>query len=214
VGGIKKAIKKVKGDDFYKELVGEFARDDKFILPSPFYGKGAPTQIETVLKIVGWAMGPGAGKVGKVGAPYWNDKGSLTESLKDFYYNNMGLDCSGFAGNYARWIAQKPDERLYPGAEPWNYGLGPNQPIPEFARTGKKRTALNQIMMGDLMVWKSGGHIATIMGHDGGDIQMVESNGDSKVKGLGEMIRKVKNTGGDEWTLTGGGVVYIVSFVK
>ena len=214
VGGIKKAIKKLKGDEFYKELVGEYAKEEKIILPSPFYGKGAPTQIETVLKIVGWAMGPGQGKVGKVPAPYWKDKGSLAESLKDFYFNNMGLDCSGFAGNYARFIAQKPEERIYPSFENNHYGLGPNLPIPEFGRTGKKRTALNQIMMGDLMVWKSGGHIATVMGHDGGDIQCVESNGDSVVKGLGAMIRKVKNTGGDEWTLTGGGVVYIVSFVK
>jgi GH24 family phage-related lysozyme (muramidase) len=202
--GIKKKLKKDKGPEFYAELLGRFAEDNKMIAPYPFMGKGSPAQIEAVLKIIACTNGAGLGH-------FWVDKGDINASLADFYWNHMGLDCSGFAGNYARWIGGPEDDRIYSGVP--KYGeLNPELPISEFARIGKKRRALEEIMMGDLICWANGSHISTILSHDGGTLHCVESNGDSKVKGLGTMDRKVVFAGGDLWTLGGSESVRIVSF--
>lgn len=204
--GVKNKMKKEKGPDFYAELLGRFAEEAKMILPFPFAGKGSPAQIEAVLKILGTMKGGGLSE--------WKDKGSLSETMKDFYLNNMGLDCSGFAGNYARWIAGG-DNSIYSGAH--SGGTRPEQLNPETSIGGgfsslKKRRELDEIMMGDLMVWVDGSHIATIQDPNGAAIDCIEANGDPEVWGLAHKTRKVKPSGGDLWTLASGGQVYIVSF--
>ena len=51
------------------------------------------------------------------------------------------------------------------------------------------------IVMGDLICWESGGHIATVQDPNGGDMKCVESNGDLKVFGLGASSLKVVRNG-------------------
>ena len=219
---IRQAKNKIDTAD-YAELVGEFVKEEKLFIGSAFYGKGSPKQIEAVLKCVGYLKK--AGKLEHTLADsgmsrFWNDKGSLTESLKDFYFTNMGLDCSGFAGNYARWIAGPEQCKEYPeevSSRKKNLNdLNPDMEIPEFARRNKskKRTKVNQIMMGDLMVWfNKPNHIATILSHDGDKVTTVESNGDDHgCKGLGTRTFTVKPSGGGAWTTPSGTEVYIVSF--
>jgi hypothetical protein len=56
-------------------------------------GKGSPEQIQAVLRM--------AGHCRKEMGGHWTERGSLSASLQEFYRSNMGLDCSGFAGNYS-----------------------------------------------------------------------------------------------------------------
>ena len=112
-------------------------------------------------------------------------------------------------------VAQKEDERIYPGEEKYGYGVGPNFPIADgFGAFKHKRTKVNQIMMGDVMVWfNKPNHIATIQSHDGNKVTTVESNGDDRgCKGLGSQVITVKPSGGNVWTTPSGTEVYIVSF--
>jgi hypothetical protein len=212
---IRNALLKERGDDWYQGLVGRFSEKKKVIFPYPFHGKGSPGQIEAVLKIVGTIKG-GTTKSGLSLGEFWVDKGSLSESLKYFYLQNMGLDCIGFAGNYARWITggDGGDESDYPEGTNWNSKFPiPESSIAQVGKMGKKRRAVEEIMMGDLVVWEDGKHIATVLSHSGTDIHFVESNGARDVKGLGKCTRSYAPTGGDLWTAIGGGKgVYIVSF--
>ena len=138
-------------------------------------GKGSPEQMQAVLKIAGHCRA----KLGQ----HWTDKGSLSESLKEFYHSNMGLDCSGFAGNYARALG--------------GTALEPNTPIPAFAPPGKRRHKVEEILPGDVIIWNPG-HIATIQGkRDDGMFDIVESNGEPEVQGLGNTVRELKETGSD-----------------
>jgi hypothetical protein len=136
-----------------------------------FSGKGSPDEIQAVLKLA-------ARFKTKLGAA-WKDKGSLSESIKQFYYNNIGLDCSGFAGNYARAIGSK---------------YGPDTPILSFAPAGKRVKKLADVAPGDVLVWKNNQHIATLQGkRDDGFWDVVESNGDPFVKGLGNTVWELKD---------------------
>src|SRR5258706_5137405 len=96
----------------------------------------------------------------------------------------MGLDCSGFAGNYYVAVGG-------------GGGLTPDSPIPAFAPPGKRRHTVDEILPGDLIIWSSV-HIATIQGRrSDGNFDIVESNGETEVQGLGNTVREIKDTGSD-----------------
>jgi len=138
-----------------------------------FSGKGAPEQITAVLKLATKFRS-------KLGAS-WKDKGSLGESAKQFYWDFIGLDCSGFAGNYAKAVGSKQ---------------GPNSAILSFAPPAKRITKVADIKPGSLLVWKDNSHIATINGkRKDGRWDIVESNGDPVVKGLGNTVWEFKDSG-------------------
>jgi GH25 family lysozyme M1 (1,4-beta-N-acetylmuramidase) len=162
--------------DLLEELTGTLAKGGPAFVMHAFGGKGSPEQIQAVLKLAGHFKT----RLGKE----WQDKGSLSASLASYYWANMGLDCSGFAGNYARAVG---------GTK-----LEPNTPIPQFAPPQKRRRKLDEILPGDLIIWASGGHIATIQGRRSeGHFDIVESNDEPEVQGLGNTIRELKETGGD-----------------
>ncbi len=121
-----------------------------------FGGKGSPEQIQAVLKLAAHFKG----KLGKA----WKDKGSLSDSVKEFYHAKIGVDCSGFAGNYAAAIGTK---------------FGPNSPILSFAPASKRIKKVADIAPGQVLVWKDNSHIATIQGkNDDGTWAIIESAGD------------------------------------
>jgi len=140
-----------------------------------FSGKGSPEQIGAVLKLA-------ARLRTNLGAD-WKDKGDLGASLKAFYLAHIGLDCNGFAGNYARAIGSK---------------YGPETSILAFAPASKRVKKVADVRPGDVMVWKDNKHITTIQGRrPDGLFDIVESNGDNTVKGLGTSVWELKETGGD-----------------
>ncbi len=121
-----------------------------------FGGKGSPEQIQAVLKLAAHFKG----KVGKA----WVDKGNLSDSVKAFYQAKIGVDCSGFAGNYAAAIGTR---------------FGPNSSILSFAPPGKRVKKVADIHGGQVIVWKDNSHIATIQGkNDDGTWTIIESAGD------------------------------------
>jgi peptidoglycan hydrolase-like protein with peptidoglycan-binding domain len=143
-----------------------------------FMGKGSPDDIQAVLKI--------AAKITTRLRGDWRDQGSLSATLADFYHRNMGLDCNGFAGNYAKALGTS---------------FGPESAIPSFAPPGKRRRKLDEILPGDVIIWDPT-HIATIQGRrDDGDFSIVESNGEAEVQGLGNTTRRLKETGGDTFRI-------------
>lgn len=126
-----------------------------------FGGKGSPEQIQAVLKLAARFQG----KLGKA----WQPKGSLSDSVKAFYQAKIGVDCSGFAGNYAAAIGTK---------------FGPNSSILAFAPPGKRVKKVDDIQPGQVLVWKDNSHIATIQGKNpDGTWAIIESAGDPN--GLG-----------------------------
>lgn len=138
-------------------------------------GKGSPEMIEAVLRIAGHCRD-------EMGS-HWTERGSLSASLQEFYHSNMGLDCSGFAGNYARAVGHPK--------------LEPETPIPSFAPPDKRRRKLDEILPGDLIIWNPG-HIATIQGlRSDGFFDIVESSGETDVQGLGDSVRSLTEAGGD-----------------
>ena len=126
-----------------------------------FGGKGSPEQIQAVLKLAARFQG----KLGKG----WQAKGSLSDSVKAFYQAKIGVDCSGFAGNYAAAIGTK---------------FGPNSSILSFAPPAKRIKKVADIQPGQVLVWKDNSHIATIQGKNpDGTWAIIESAGDPN--GLG-----------------------------
>jgi hypothetical protein len=139
-----------------------------------FTGKGSPAQIEAVLKLA-------VRLKSKLGAD-WKDKGDLSASVKAFYLANIGLDCSGFVGNYSVAVGGKH---------------GPNDRILSFAPEGKRVKKVADIKAGHAIVWKDNSHIAAIQGkRDDGKFDVVESNGDPWVKGLGTSVFEFKEGSG------------------
>ena len=97
---------------------------------------------------------------------------------------NIGLDCSGFAGNYARAAGTK---------------YGPETSILAFAPPTKRVKKVSQVKPGDLMVWADNKHIATIQARrNDGKWDVIESNGDKIIFGLGNTIWEFKEAGGDK----------------
>jgi hypothetical protein len=141
-------------------------------------GKGSPEQIQAVLRI--------AGHCRKDMGSHWTEQGSLSASLQELYRSNMGLDCSGFAGNYARAVGHR--------------SFGPNTGIVSFAPPNMRRHKLDEILPGDLIVWTNNSHIATIQGRrSDGVFDIVESSGETDVQGLGDSVRSLAEAGGDEF---------------
>ena len=139
-----------------------------------FSGKGSPEEIVAVLKLA-------AHLKGKLGSD-WKNKGDLSASVKDFYFQNIGLDCSGFAGNYARAAGAK---------------YGPETSILAFAPAARRVKKIAQVKPGDLMVWTNNQHIATIQARRGdGKWDVIESNGDQIIFGLGNTIWEFKEVAG------------------
>ena len=121
-----------------------------------FGGKGSPEQIQAVLKLAAHFKG----KLGKA----WVDKGNLSDSVKAFYQAKIGVDCSGFAGNYAAAIGTR---------------FGPNSSILSFAPASKRVKKVDEIKPGQVIVWKDNSHIATIQGKNpDGSWAIIESAGD------------------------------------
>ena len=166
---------KKKDAALLEELAGPLASGGPVFVMHAFSGKGSPEQIRACLKI--------AGHFKKRLGRDWQEKGTLSASLSSFYFENMGLDCSGFAGNYARAVGGTP--------------LEPNSAIPSFAPAGKRRKKLDEILPGDLIIWGKR-HIATIQGRrSDGHFDIVESSGETEVQGLGNTVRELTETGGD-----------------
>lgn len=165
-----------------EELVGpKMAKGVPAFVFWPFQGKGSPEQIQAVLKIVG--------HFGKTRLRSdWPDRSTLSESLAAFYLANMGLDCNGFAGNYAVAVGARSE-------------LGPDVYISRFAPANMRRRKLDEIQPGDVIVWDPH-HIATIQGRrSDGHWDIVESNDEPEVKGLGNTVRELKETGGDTFKI-------------
>ena len=166
-----------KEKDLLVEMIGEkMATGAPAFVVWPFLGKGSPTQIQAVLKVVG--------HFGKTRLRSdWPDRPSLSESLATFYKANMGLDCNGFAGNYAAAIGATR--------------VGPDTYIPTFAPPDKRRHKVDEILPGDVIIWNPG-HIATIQGRrSDGLFDIVESNGEPEVQGLGNTVRELTETDSD-----------------
>ena len=166
-----------KEKDWLDENIGQrLATGAPAFVMHAMCGKGSPEQIQAVLKI--------AGHCHKRLGRDWPNKGTMSESLTAFYRANMGLDCSGFAGNYARALG--------------GTSLEPNSPIPSFAPPARRRRKLDEILPGDVIIWNPG-HIATIQGRrSDGLFDIVESNGETEVQGLGNTTRELTETGTDQ----------------
>ena len=135
-----------------------------------FSGKGSPDEIAAVLKL--------AARFNQKLGKDWKDKGDLSATLKQFYWDNIGLDCSGFAGNYARAVGSR---------------YGPETSILGFAPASKRIKKLADVKPGDVMVWKDNQHITTIQGKRAdGNYDVVESNGDRIIFGLGKTVWQLK----------------------
>ena len=163
-----------KKDPAFLETLGEQGKGGPTFIMHAFSGKGSPEQHQACLKI--------AAHYPKRLGRDWKDMGSLSASLNTFYFSFMGLDCSGFAGNYARAIGTK---------------LEPNSPIPSFAPPNMRRTKVDDILGGDVIIWGKR-HIATIQGRrPDGNFDIVEANDEPEVLGLGYTVREIKETGTD-----------------
>ena len=165
--------------DLLEQMVGKkFATGSPVFAFWPFMGKGSPEQILAALKIVG--------HFGKARLRSdWIDRGSLSDSLAAFYKANWGLDCNGFAGNYAAAI----------GAP----NLTPDTYIPNFAPEANRRHSVDEIQPGDVIIWGKR-HIATIQGRRAdGLFDIVESSGETEVQGLGNTVRELTSAGSDEF---------------
>ncbi len=140
-----------------------------------FTGEGSPAQIQAVLKIA-------AHFKDKLGS-HWQDKGSLKESLQDFYHRAIGLNCNGFVGNFATAAGT---------------GQSPRTSISAYAPPARRIKKIAEIQRGDVMVWKNGAHITLIEKNlGGGQFNVVESASENGAEGLGPTKWEIKETGSD-----------------
>jgi len=140
-----------------------------------FSGEGTPEQVQAVLQL--------ASRFKSRLGQYWKDKGDLSASLKDFYWNNIGLNCNGFVGSYARAVGAKQTS---------------DTPVSAYAPPGKRIKKLGEILPGDVLVWKNGAHIVAIQGkRSDGKFDAVESAGSPIIQGLGSSRYELRETGGD-----------------
>lgn len=128
-------------------------------LMRPYVGKGSPDEIRLALRL---AVGFGLVKGTKA-------------AIQDYCDKYIGLDCSGFAGNYL------------------GNGLT-GKPAAEFAPVGSRLSHLERVKSGTAIVWKNGKHVAlvdqvvrytrTTNGMmDSVDCYVAESTGDQMVHG-------------------------------
>lgn len=157
-----------------------------------YTGEGTPEEIQVVLKLATRykeKLGRGVLKKKplKEGA-FWNDKGSLSASVQDFYWNNVGLNCNGFVGSYARAVGTSQS---------------PRTTILAYAPPARRIKDLESLRPGDVIVWKDGKHIVAIQGKRAdGNYDAVESAGTASLQGLGSSVYEFKKAGPDLWNAT------------
>jgi len=158
-----------------------------------FTGEGTPEEIQVVLKLASkYKDKLGRGVLKKKPQPvegaFWHDKGSLSASVQDFYWSNIGLNCNGFVGSYARAVGTSQS---------------PRTTILAYAPPGRRIKDLDNVRPGDVIVWKDGKHIVAIQGkRSDGKFDAVESAGTPVIQGLGSSIYEFKKAGPDLWTAT------------
>jgi len=97
-----------------------------------FFGKGKPSQIREVLRL----------------AEMFNLVGDNVPAMNAYCTKYVGLDCSGFVGNFLQ--------------EMGNTSFGPETPATEFAPMGSRRKSLDDIGALDVICWKTTNHVAII----------------------------------------------------
>jgi len=100
-------------------------------------GKGSPLEIQVCLHLVAI--------YGLYDTKKWGTDAAA--GVKEYCDKYIGLDCSGFVGNFARDI----------GA-----GKEPNTPISSFAPKGRRRLKLDDVQRNDVLAWTDDGHVAII----------------------------------------------------
>lgn len=111
-----------------------------------FVGKGRPIDIASALLAV-WTNWDALEKQGLVAAK----SGSAADDLADVYAKRLGLDCSGFVGNWARANGST--------------AVGPETPVTDWAansRVNFQRKSLAAVCPGDVIQYKNAGHVAVI----------------------------------------------------
>jgi hypothetical protein len=149
-------------------------------------GAGSPAQIRAVLQLVHL---------------YWKELNlGPTRDLQGYVQKYIGLYCTGFVGNYATEVLGCANK-------------GPQTAIPAFAPAGHRRLSASDVRRHDVLVWKSGGHIAVVnevlgeLGTTGGAVWVAESSLDGDYQGLtaGQVNRyRVRKVTGDVFVVTRG----------
>jgi len=97
-----------------------------------FFGKGKPSQIRQALRL----------------AEYFELVGDTVSALNTYCTDYVGLDCSGFVGNFLQ-------EMGHPS-------FGPETPASAFAPAGSRRKSLDDVEAFDVICWKNTDHVAII----------------------------------------------------
>ena len=145
-----------------------------------FTGEGSPDEVLAVLKL--------AAHYNTRLKQFWSTTESLSGSVKKFYFDNIGLNCNGFAGSYAHAIGAPQS---------------PRTGISAYASPAHKLKKVADIQPGDVMVWKSGVHITVIQKVRGnGVFDVVESAGEQEHQGLANSVWEIKQGSGDVFKAT------------
>ena len=123
-----------------------------------FSGKGSPTAIRQTLKLTA-AFGL---------------CDATAASMNSYCQAFIGLDCSGFVGNYLKHMGHG--------------SIGPSTPAKSFAPEVNRLSKLSDIQAGCVICWKNVGHVAVIdrvLSSTGSDVEckVVESTGSSLIPG-------------------------------
>jgi hypothetical protein len=105
---------------------------DLLELSPVFYGKGKPSQIRQALRLV----------------EMFELVADNVSAMNTYCTNYIGLDCSGFVGNFLQEMGHS--------------SFGPQTPATAFAPVGSRRKSLDDIDALDVMCWKNTDHVAII----------------------------------------------------
>jgi hypothetical protein len=111
----------------------QFESVDLGMVQRTFVGKGSPQDIATTLKF--------CARFGMVG--------TATSDLQKYCDDYIGLDCSGFVGNYANLALGAGYDLMNKGAR-------------SFAPAGKRRAHLADVRPNDVLCWSTTNHVAVI----------------------------------------------------
>jgi hypothetical protein len=149
-------------------------------------GAGSPAQIRAVLQLV---------------YLYWKELHlGPTPNLQWYVKQFIGLYCTGLVGNYATEALGCVNK-------------GPQTATPAFAPAGRRRLSPGDVQRYDVLVWKSGGHIAVVnavlgeLSTTGGALWVAESSSDGDYHGLTaeqENRYRVRKVMGDVFVVTRG----------
>ena len=106
---------------------------DAVRLMACFCGKGHPSHIAQALRL----------------AVYFELLQPTHKAIYDYCQANIGMDCSGFVGNYLRHHGLGPN-------------LGPSSKVSAFAQAPYRISELSAIRAGSVIVWASGSHVAIV----------------------------------------------------